>query len=98
MKAEYYFLSENDEICYNKAHFLDLMEQEGWTEIEVYKAVPEKYNGIFWCKHDTFCGDSSSEYCGKQCKTYAPRNGKSGRCKYYSNILYGKGEQLILTL
>jgi len=76
------------------------MKSEGLTEIEVIKAIPEKINGIFWCKLYGTCGDRSADVdkCGRSCEHYTPRNGKTGCCKYYTNILYTHGEKVTLNL
>ncbi len=93
MKAKYYFLYSDSEICYEKSYFIDYMDGK---EIEVYEAIPEKIDGIFWCKEQMFCGDNSEETCGKICPDYKPRNGKSGCCKHYITTLYTHGNKIIL--
>ena len=98
MKKQFYFKNEDAEVCYTEEYFKNYMEQEGITKIEVMQAVPDKEKGIFWCKHEAFCGDDSSESCGKQCNAYAPRNGKSGCCKYYTTTIYLHGELITLRL
>ncbi len=99
MKAsEYYFESSNSEVCYSIEYFNDIMRYEKITEIEAYEAIPERFKDIFWCKEELFCGDDSRDTCGKQCKSYSPRNGKSGCCKHYTNRLFAHGEKVILTL
>jgi len=98
MKIQYYFEDENSEICYTKKHFEIKMYEEDITEIEVFKAIPDKIKGIFWCKHYGFCGQTSESFCGKQCDNYAPRNGKSGCCKRYTTRIYLWGEKITLKL
>lgn len=96
MRKQFYFKRESCEKCYTKEYFKDYMKENGITEIEVFEAIPEKINGIFWCKYYETCADRSYDIdsCGKDCKHYTPRNGKSGCCKYYSNILYTHGEKV----
>lgn len=96
MKNQFYFKSEDSEICYNESQFQEQMRLDNVKEMEVYKAESFKNSGSFWCKSDCFCGDDSSDYCGKQCESYAPRNGKSGCCKYYTATLYIPGEKVVL--
>lgn len=98
MKQQFYFENEDAETCYTEEYWKNYMKSEGLTKMEVMKGVPEKIKGIFWCKHEAFCGDDSSEYCGKQCNDYAPRNGKSGCCKHYTTQLYSHGEKVVLTI
>lgn len=100
MKKQYYFADVNSEICYTKEKFLDDMKADGVNQMTVLEAYPYKaVGGIFWCKHDCFCADGSSEHCGKDnCINYSPRNGKSGCCKYYTKELYGHGDEVVLKL
>ena len=96
MKTQFYFKKQDSEICYDKKYFQDYMNENGLTEMEVFEAIPEKINGIFWCKYYCSCGNKGEDGCGKDCPHYTPRNGKSGCCKYYTNILYTHGEKIIL--
>jgi len=96
MKREkYYFEDTDSEICYNENYFIESM-LEGETEIEVYEAISDRICGVFWCKIHCFCGDDSRDTCGRQCKDYKPRNGKSGCCKHYTTKLYIHGEKITL--
>ena len=78
-KIKYYFKHDYSETCYTKQYFLDYMKENNLNEINVYRAMRDKVNGIFWCKKYRFCGDGTQDYCGKQCRDYKPMNGKSGR-------------------
>src|SRR5680860_876890 len=96
-RTNFYFKHSDSEICKTRAYFDNYMEQNNLTEIEVFEAIPEIIGGgIFWCKHEAFCGDDSSETCGKQCSAYTPRNGKSGCCKYHTHWLYTHGDKITL--
>lgn len=99
MNKQFYFKYIHSEICYDSSYFIEYMKEHNLNEIEVYKAIPDKFNdGSFWCKHGAFCGDDSSLNCGKICNNYIPKNGKNGCCKHYTNTLYVKGEKVILKL
>jgi hypothetical protein len=98
MKAKYYFLYPDSEICHQREYFETWMRFAGLNEIEVFEAVPDKISGIFWCKEQSFCGDGSYGICGKMCKDYSPRNGKSGCCKHYTTRLYVHGNKVKITL
>jgi hypothetical protein len=93
-----YFENENSEICYLEEHFMDIMRCDGVYEMTVMTAIPDKTSGVFWCSMHCFCGDDSKDTCGKQCKQYAPRNGKNGCCKHYTTTVYLHGENVILKL
>ena len=64
----------------------------------IFEANPIKISGVFWCKKYSAIGtnDYSSDGCGKHCKYYTPRNGKSGCCKYHSTQLYEHGKKVTL--
>ena len=99
MKAEeYYFEDIDSEVCYDREYFKDQMLYHEVTEMGVYEAIPDRTTGAFWCKVECFCGDDSSDTCGKQCRQYAPRNGKNGCCKHYTTKLYVHGKRVILSL
>lgn len=99
MKTEkYYFEKSDSEICYSKKYFDYLMEENGITEIRVYEALKDRTMNVFWCRAQCFCGDDSKDTCGKQCREYSPRNGKSGCCKHYTTTLYTHGEQITIKL
>lgn len=91
-----YFLLNVSEICYDIDYFKNLMTSNGISEMKVFRAEPERWNDVFWCRSECFCGDKSMETCGKQCLAYKPRNGKSGCCRYYSKILYYPSEQITI--
>lgn len=93
-----YFLTEDNEICWNEDHFQNIMKQEGLTEIEVFKAELMYEKGLFWCSEHSFSGDGTNDYCGKKngCNEYDPRNGKNGRCRHHKLELYAPGDKIIL--
>lgn len=95
MKTLFYFKDEDSEVCYPEDYFTALLD-DSVMEMEVYEAIPEKIKGIFWCKEKQFCGDGTGDYCGKQCRFYKPRNGKSGCCVHHSSRLYTHGNKTIL--
>ena len=98
MKEAYYFKASDSEVCYTLEYFNDLMRENNLTEMRAYEAIPDRTTGCFWCKVECFCGDNSRDSCGKQCRQYAPRNGKSGCCKHYTTKLYVHGELILLHL
>lgn len=95
-----YFENESSDLCFPKKYFQELMEENGLSQIEVFEAEPFKIDYFFWCKEFQELGEISSSFlfdrCGRECKSYSPRNGKSGCCKHYSKIMYEPGEKVIL--
>ena len=98
-KPKYYFERSDSEMCYTKEYFQDLMADEGVEEIKVFHAIPDLFGGgIFWCKSQSFCGDDTTDTCGKQCEDYDPKNGKSGCCKHHTSWLYIHGDEVTLKI
>ena len=95
---KYYFKYSDSEVCYQRSYFDDEMTENELSEMEVYEAIPDRTTGCFWCKVECFCGDDSRDTCGKQCRQYSPRNGKSGCCKHYTTQLYTQGNKITLQL
>lgn len=98
MKTKYYFKTNDSEICYSIEYFNNYMEEHNLSEMEVYIAIPGIIgDGVFWCKEHLFCGDTTSETCGKNnCNDYEPRNKISGVCKHHTHWLHSHGDKLTL--
>jgi len=43
---------------------------------------PERHSEFFFCRHHQEVGLKGEGTCGVQCDSYAPRNGKNGRCRH----------------
>ena len=81
---KYYFENQDSELCYSKKYFMDLMEERGINEIEIFPAKILFGTGYFYCEEIGETGESG-EGCGRFCEFYKPRNGKNGRCRHHSN-------------
>ena len=95
-RPKYYFESNDSEICYTEDHFHDLMDYEKWSKMELFEAIPERIQGVFWCKVHSFCADDTADTCGRQCDQYEPRNRKNGCCKHHCSRLYTHGNPVTL--
>lgn len=84
MKTIYYFRDEDSERCYPLKTHLEQAKEDGLTEIELFTAIPEKVAGFRWCH--AVDDIAESEYCGKCCEFYEPRNKKSGICKHQGSM------------
>lgn len=91
--SKYYFRTEDDERCYTLDYHLANAKDEGLTEIELFEAIPEKVDGVFWCRAADECAEEG--YCGKQCEEYEPKNGKSGMCRHKCNTFHTHGEKIV---
>jgi hypothetical protein len=58
---------------------MDRARKEGLKEITLFTAIPQKVEGMIWCKAFGDIGEKGE--CGRQCDLYEPKNGKSGMCK-----------------
>ena len=96
MKIDLYFTSRDEELCYPKSYFEAIMDYEGWNEMTVYKAKKQLVKGFFYCKHFEMMGEKSEGWCGRECKAYAPRNGKNGCCKHYSLKFYEPSDETLI--
>lgn len=76
--AKKYF-NDYNECCYTLQYHLEYMKENGIKEMKVYEAKAEWSSGMFFCKEVYEVGESVE--CGRSCKDYKPRNGKSGICK-----------------
>lgn len=77
------YFNKNHENCYPIQYHLDFMRESGIEEMEIFEAEVERNTDHFYCGvyFDILSFDKS---CGKQCEFYNPRNGKNGKCIFYS--------------
>ena len=81
--ANKYFEHEDSDFCYTEQYFLDMMRDDGTTEMEVFLAQRETGTSYFWCKEHGVACEKDSDTCGvNNCEQYEPRNGKNGICKH----------------
>lgn len=86
---KFYFQSKDSELCYPLEYH---MEKCIGTTIELFEAVPTKFDGMMYCKKFESVGEDGN--CGRICDGYEPRNGRSGMCKHRSNTMYECGEKV----
>lgn len=96
MKTKYYFENEDSEYCLNLEGIKDVMRFKEVTELEVFTALPTKSVDMMYCVKAGDVGEKG--FCGKDCKDYKPRNGKSGNCLYNRSTLYERGSKTIVKL
>jgi hypothetical protein len=71
--------------CYTLDHHREMMRDDGLTTLTVYRAIPTPTSVAFWCKHFGEAGETGNDSCGRNCLSYAPRNGKNGRCRHHTH-------------
>lgn len=91
-----YFEDIGSETCYDLEGIKDVIACNGNTEQEVYESRRITGEGFFYCKHFGEVGETG-EGCGKSCKAYMPRNGKSGRC-IHSGYCYEPTKKVLIKL
>jgi hypothetical protein len=79
------FPCDHEETCTTLAVHRQAMQDNGETERLLYRAVPDRSNQYFWCHQLQEVGTKEDGGCGLQCKHYAPRNGRSGRCRHHGH-------------
>ena len=75
-----FFETVDSELCYPLSFFESKFERP----FTVFNAIPEKVNGVFFCKAVLL--PSEDGQCGKDCADYSPKNGKSGMCKHKGRL------------
>jgi hypothetical protein len=78
-----FFFRKDDATCYKLDAHIDYMLFHGINDMDLFLAKRETNAPYFFCKHFGEVGDKSESLCGKFCKGYQARNGKSGACKHY---------------
>jgi len=93
-----YFPEFDLEHCYPLQMIKKMLKDNGVVGkyVKLFRAVPERVPGIFWCDYyREFC-DKHDTPCGRLfCDHYSPRNGKSGRCKYHCLNSYYPSDKYI---
>jgi hypothetical protein len=91
---KYYFLNEDSE-CHSIEWFKEYMLEYNLDKLEVFRAVKDPCKDYFFCQKYGELGDTGN--CGKECKNYEPRNGKSGCCKHHTHC-NEQGEKVTLEM
>jgi len=92
--SKYYF-QKYDENCYPIQYHLDYMKENNLLELEVFRGIPNRGIGYFFCKKFLIVGESGT--CGKMCEEYIPRSTHGGSCHYHS-MVYEQGKSRILRI
>jgi len=93
-----WFISNLDDICIRISSHIEDMKQADLEEITLYLAERETGVSHFYCRELGFVGEKSEGGCGRECKHYAPRNGKSGACKHIGYTYDNTGRMFLLKL
>ncbi len=93
MKRYFY----NSELCYDLDSIKDMIESDGLKEAKVFEAERITSEGMAWCTELGEVLDKSYGGCGKQCKHYKPRNGKSGICSH-QGYCYTEGKEVLIKI
>lgn len=67
-------------------------QDEGLNEIEVFKGVPYRNRGHFWCGAHLMPTETGT--CNRSCMFYDPRNKKSGICRHHSPTFVKPGDSV----
>ena len=87
-----FYFRQDDDTCYKIENHLEYMIENHIEEMDIFLAKRETNSGYFFCKHFNEVGEKSEGVCGKMCKAYQPRNGKSGSCKF-AGYVYEKTDK-----
>jgi hypothetical protein len=91
-KVEKLYIDDGGETAYSLSWWKDEASDTG-SPVDIELQKTEKNSESMWClTHGEFI-ERGENQCGKrQCPTYEPCNGKSGRCKFLKNTLIGTGK------
>ena len=97
-KRKLYF-SEIEDFAYDINSLISKMIDLKIEETKVWEAEIEIDGDYFFCKVFGEIGEKSEaeNSCGKSCKNYSPRNGKSGHCKNKRQLYEPAEKGYILT-
>lgn len=90
-----YFSHNSQDECFGIDYYIDEMKEFDIEEMIVIEAVIDRSKDYFFCTEYMECGTIGE--CGKYCKGYSPRNGKSGCCKH-RGYCYEHGDEFILNV
>ncbi len=89
------------ETCEEIEVFIDLLHSSfasnNLHRFELWEWEKSKDGSVFWCSMDGEAFESSEGVCGSECASYAPRNGKSGRCRFHGPCWKPTEKRFILT-
>lgn len=95
----------DDAFCYNLKYFKEeIIKERDEIPVEITHHILLREakitfgDGTFYCKEFGFCGTVYDSGCGSDCKEYAPRNKRSGRCRHSSNCYEPGGRTFQLTI
>lgn len=92
VKKHFFFRKDDFDTCYTVERHLQYMRENRIKEMDIFLAKRETDSGYFFCKHFNEVGEKSEGGCGKMCKAYKPKNGKSGACKF-NGYVYEQTDQ-----
>lgn len=90
-----YYMCDESEYVFPLAFFKTQLIEEGEEQIKLFEVKRQYGDGNMWC-HRAECIVKKGD-CGKDCESYQPCNGKSGRCRNLENGFMKTGKELILT-
>jgi len=93
----YFRNDKSDEYCYTMATIKKMMKFRGCKEQKLFEAKMMVGFEYFWCREFLEVGEVG-EGCGRDCKEYSPRNGKSGRCKHSANLYEPTSKEVIVKI
>jgi hypothetical protein len=98
MRKLYSIKGEDWETCFPKDYFVERLKDDDYRNsyrLEEWK--PEFGTEQFWCQEHGEAFESSKGVCGSfDCPQYEPRNGKSGRCRWHSNVFNKTGKTIVI--
>ena len=93
-----FFFGNGADLCYRLSSHIENIIDSGIDELKLNLAERETNSDYFYCRFFGRVGEKSDGGCGKMCKGYEPRNGKSGICKHSGYTYDNTGREFLLRL
>ena len=89
------YFDNNCDWCHTLEYWKDKMREENRTEMELWRAKPVFGTLVFYCREFGEFGEKGVS-CGKECESYAPCNGRNGKCRHMGFTYEATDEKFVL--
>ena len=97
MARKLYFSTYKDyEVCATIEVHIEYLKEHELKELELTEAKRIIGSEFFYCSSFNEVGDKGESHCGKDCGSYKPINGKSGKCKFNKPVYEPTDKKIII--
>ena len=91
-KAKVMYMDKHGETCYDAEYWQNIANDGDPVTVE--ECVKMLGSDYMWCLENGELIERGDGGCGKNCPTYKPCNGKSGRCRNLTNCYEANGKMV----